>query len=128
MRGKPAVTRIPLLAEEGWPRQKRNVAKPPCWSGRGGQIGVIYKFPQRVRPQPLRRGECRSIPLPSQLHRPPRQFSKNEFQPKLHLAGRFGRIKDAAEIRAESDMSRNVEVRRVEDIEHFPYQLDALFF
>src|SRR5207249_2012176 len=31
----------PLLAEEGWPRHQTDIAKPPYWSGRGGQTGAI---------------------------------------------------------------------------------------
>jgi hypothetical protein len=27
---------FPLLSEEGWTRPQQNIAKPPLWSGRGG--------------------------------------------------------------------------------------------
>src|SRR5215813_7190137 len=27
---------FPLLSEEGWTRPSQNIAKPPLWSGRGG--------------------------------------------------------------------------------------------
>jgi hypothetical protein len=33
----------PLLSEEGWPRPQQDIAKPPFWSGRGGD-----QIPQRI--------------------------------------------------------------------------------
>jgi hypothetical protein len=30
------VRNFPLLSEEGWTRHQQNIAKPPLWSGRGG--------------------------------------------------------------------------------------------
>ena len=30
------VASFPLLCEEGWTRPQQNIAKPPLWSGRGG--------------------------------------------------------------------------------------------
>src|SRR5262249_40895634 len=30
------VANFPLLSEEGWTRPQQNIAKPPLWSGRGG--------------------------------------------------------------------------------------------
>src|SRR3972149_1932786 len=52
--------------------------------------------------------------------------SKNQFQSKLHLTRGFGSTEDPARIRTEGNPPGNVEVRLVEDIKHFPTELDAL--
>jgi len=50
---------------------------------------------------------------------------ENEFQTKLHLAGRLGRAEDAAEVRTEGDATGNIEVGMIEDVEYFPTKFDS---
>src|SRR5262249_25015510 len=69
------VGNFPLLSEEGWTRPQQNIAKPPLWSGRGGD-----QIPQnllRLNTTPSARAEDASRRFLDRAATPPRRGGEN---------------------------------------------------
>ena len=65
-----AVRNFPLLSEQGWTRPQQNIAKPPLWSGRGGDPippNLLIVFERGLKGMLLRR--CVARIFPSSLRR-----------------------------------------------------------